>query len=154
MGGFSAITSANGWLIAALGISVVFFGLVSLALAISYFPRMIGWWNLQTSESFVIRIKKILIQQPEAVSAPALNEGGEPGKVDDAEASLRLLTAHMGESFKLPRLLALAEQRGLAKPHSAIARLLLSGAMVGGSDGLFRWVRSSKDTGHNEATSK
>jgi hypothetical protein len=149
MGGFSAITSANGWLIAALGISVVFFGLVSLALAISYFPRMIGWWNLHTSESPVVRIKKILVRQPKPVSVPALNERQKPDKVDDAEASLRLLTDHMGESFKLPRLLDLAEHRGLAKPHSTIARLLLRGTLVGGSDGLFRWSRSSKEEGYN-----
>ncbi|UCG13362.1 MAG: hypothetical protein JSU72_02430 [Deltaproteobacteria bacterium] len=42
MNGFSAITAANGWLIAALGLAVVFFGLASLALLVSFFPRVLG----------------------------------------------------------------------------------------------------------------
>jgi hypothetical protein len=67
-------------------------------------------------------------------------------KLDDAEEALRLLTAHMGEPFQLPRLLELAEHRGLGKPHSTINRLLLRGAIVGGQDGLFRWAKSSQDT--------
>ena len=43
MGGFSAITAANGWLIAALGISVVFFGLAALAFIVSRFPTRVEW---------------------------------------------------------------------------------------------------------------
>jgi len=42
MGGFSAITAASGWLISALGISIVFLGLASLAFIISLFPYVIG----------------------------------------------------------------------------------------------------------------
>ena len=38
MGGFSAISAGNGWLISAMGISVVFFGLASLALSSPIFP--------------------------------------------------------------------------------------------------------------------
>jgi hypothetical protein len=45
MVGFSAISDGNGWLIAALGISIVFFGLASLSFIITYFPRAIRWWN-------------------------------------------------------------------------------------------------------------
>jgi hypothetical protein len=47
MVGFSAISDGNGWLIAALGISIVFFGLASLSFIITYFPRAIRWWNDQ-----------------------------------------------------------------------------------------------------------
>jgi hypothetical protein len=46
----------------------------------------------------------------------------------------------MGEPFKLPRLIEVAEQRGLAKVYSIINRMLMRGTMVGGPDGLFRWA--------------
>ena len=68
----------------------------------------------------------------------------EPGELDDAEEALRLLTAHMGEPFKLPRLIEVAQQRGLAKVHSTINNLLVKGTMVGGPDGLFRWATGSE----------
>ena len=76
----------------------------------------------------------------------ALSDAGEiqePGDIDDAEEALRLLTAHMGEPFKLPRLIEMAEQRGLSRVHSRINRLLVRGTMVGGPDGLFRWAKGS-----------
>jgi hypothetical protein len=67
-------------------------------------------------------------------------ESQEPWDLEDAEEALRLLTAHMGEPFKLPRLIEVAEQRGLAKVYSIINRMLMRGTMVGGPDGLFRWA--------------
>ena len=143
MGGFSAISAGNGWLIAALGISVVFFGLAALAFIISYFPRAIRWWNDHA------QTPKYALQMLQGISAgrktkAAIIEEGEerpkPKELDDAEEALRLLTAHMSEPFKLPKLIEVAEQRGLARVHSTINRLLLRGTMVGGADGLFRWT--------------
>jgi len=66
------------------------------------------------------------------------------------EEALRLLTAHMKEPFKLPRLIEVAEQRGLARVHSTINRLLVRGTMVGGADGLFRWAKGSEDANHSD----
>ena len=71
----------------------------------------------------------------------------EPGDIKDAEEALRLLTAHMGEPFKLPRLIEVAEQRGLVRVHSVINRLLVRGIIVGGADGLFRWAKGSENEG-------
>ena len=68
----------------------------------------------------------------------------EPGEIDDVEESLRLITAHTGEPFKLPRLIEMAEQRGLARVHSTINRLLVRGTIIGGDDGLFRWAKGSE----------
>ena len=140
MGGFSAITEAHGWLIAALGISVVFLGLASLVLIISHFPHVIGWWNGKSPKSLMLSLKNLfhhLETKPPLATGPA--ESTEPGELDDVEEALRLLTAHLGEPFRLPRLLEVAEQRGLARPHSTLNRLLLRGTIEGGPDGLFRW---------------
>lgn len=157
MGGFSAITAANGWLIAALGISVVFFGLASLAFIITYFPRVIDWWNAhaRTPKSIVPMLKSIFSHSKE--KEPIISVAGEslePGDLENAEEALRLLTAHMGEPFKLPRLIEVAEQRGLAKVYPTINSMLMRGAMVGGPDGLFRWARGSEMAGPVESKSK
>jgi hypothetical protein len=50
----------------------------------------------------------------------------------------------MGEPFKLPRLIEMAEQRGLARVYSTINGLLVRGTIVGGADGLFRWAKGSE----------
>jgi len=159
MGGFSAISAGNGWLISAMGISVVFFGLASLAFIISYFPRAISWWNdhAQTPRYVFPLLRSLLGQRRRKV--PALLGTGEidgPGEIDDAEEALRLLTAHMGEPFMLPRLIEVAEKRGLARVHSTINRLLVRGTMVGGPDGLFRWGTSgeSKETVNGDKASR
>jgi hypothetical protein len=145
MGGFSAIGAGNGWTISALGISVVFFGLASLAFIISYFPRAISWWNdhAQTPKH-LFPLLKGLFKKGRRKKELLLDARGvqEPGEIDDAEEAFRLLTAHMGEPFKLPRLIEMAEQRGLARVYSTINGLLVRGTIVGGADGLFRWGTS------------
>jgi hypothetical protein len=150
MGGFSAISAGNGWLISAMGISVVFFGLASLALVITYFPRAISWWNdhLNTPRYVFPLLRSPFVKRRRKVVALSdIGEIQDPGDIDDAEEALRLLTAHMGEPFKLPRLIEMAEQRGLSRVHSRINRLLVRGTMVGGPDGLFRWAKGSNNEG-------
>jgi hypothetical protein len=140
MGGFSGITAASGWLIAALGISIVFLGLASLAIIISLFPRLVGRLNGQMS--IIVTLKDLFypVKKPPAPATSVAEERLEEGDLDDAEESLRLLTAHLGEPFKLPRLLMLAEHR-LARPHSTICRLILQGKIERQPDGLFRWAK-------------
>jgi hypothetical protein len=146
MGGFAGINAASGWLIAALGISIVFLGLASLAFIISLFPNLIGRLNGQTPKSIFMTLKDLFypVKKPPAPAAPVAEERMEEEDLDDAEEALRLLTAHLGEPFKLPRLLRLAEHR-LAKPHSTICRLILKGKMVRQPDGLFGWAEGYEE---------
>ena len=62
----------------------------------------------------------------------------------------------MKEPFKLPRLIEVAEKRGLARVHSTINRVLVMGTMVGGADGLFRWTTPNdrKEGVHSETVSE
>ena len=137
MGGFSGISAGNGWIISALGISVVFFGLASLAFIISYFPRAINWWNdhAQTPRHVFPLLGGVFGKGRRKVPS-ILGEGTihEPGDIKDAEEALRLLTE-------------VAEQRGLVRVHSVINRLLVRGIIVGGADGLFRWAKGSENEG-------
>ena len=146
MVGFSGINAASGWLIAALGISIVFLGLASLAFIISLFPHVFGRLSGQTPKSIVIILKDLFfpVKKPPGPATPVAEERLEEGDLDYAEESLRLLTAHLGEPFKLPRLLMLAEHR-LAKPHSTICRLILKGRIVRTPDGLFGWAKRYKE---------
>jgi hypothetical protein len=89
MGGFSAISAGNGWLIAAMGISVVFFGLASLAFIITYFPRSIRWWNdhAQTPKYTVELLRSLFSRRKtEATIRADTGEGHEPGGLDDGSS--------------------------------------------------------------------
>ena len=145
MVGFSGINAASGWLIAALGIFIVFLGLASLAFIISLFPHVFGRLNGQTPKSIVITLKDLFypVKKPPAPATPVAEERLEERDLDEAEESLRLLTAHLGEPFKLPRVLMLAEHR-MAKPHSTICRLILKGKILREPDGLFRWAKGNE----------
>jgi hypothetical protein len=103
---------------------------------------VLGWWNNKRWEAVGPRLRS-LFKRPyeETPPAAASREDLDAGAGDDIEAALHMLTAHLGEPFKLPQLLELAEHRGLSRPHSSINRLLLKGVIVGGSDGLFRWAK-------------
>ena len=146
MAGLSGINAASGWLIAALGISIVFLGLASLAFIIFLFPHVFGRLNGQTPKSIVITLKDLFypVKKAPAPATPVAEERVEQRDLNDAEESLRLLTAHLGEPFKLPRLLRLAEHR-LARPHSTICRLILAGKVLGKPDGLFRWAKEYEE---------
>jgi hypothetical protein len=142
MHGFAAISAGNGWSITLLGLSVVFSGLAALAVVLSYLPRILAWWSRQTLIPAGQPLKT-LFRRPKG--APTAAGAGEPilaGDLQDAEAALRLITSRLGEPFKLPRLLEMAEYHGLARPYSTVNRLILKGALVGGTDGLFRWSKT------------
>ena len=155
MGGFSGITSGNGWLIAGLGVSIVFLGLVSLAVAISYFPRLVFWWNAWTAIPPRERLKR-LFRPPEqpAASAHVEEDDLETEGLADAETFLRLLTSRLGEPFQLPQLLEMAEKRGLYRPYSTINRFLLRRSLVGGADGLYRWKNPSRRRAPSSTTKR
>ena len=102
MGGFSAISAGNGWLIAALGISVVFFGLASLAFIITYFPRAIRWWNDHAqSPKYTVQLLRSLFSQRnrKATIIADTRAGYVSGELDVVVVAMRLITAHMKEPF-------------------------------------------------------
>ena len=144
MGALAAISAANGWLIAALGISIVFSGLAGLAILISNFPRALTWWDRQSIESLGPTLKAAFKTRKLEEEAPSAAEQVSVEKdLGDFEAALRILTSFLGEPFSLPRVLGLAKDR-LEKPHSAINQLLLKGTIVAGPDGLFHWQDEGK----------
>ena len=140
MGGLAAITAANGWLMAFLGISVVFAGLASLSLILSCFSRIVAWQNAPSPPPMVAWLKDLCLRRgKKAPTFLASEEILDEREIEDLEATLQALSASLGTPFKLPELLELAEGCGLPRPHYYLNHLLLTGRVVGGTDGLFRW---------------
>ncbi|MBW1982796.1 MAG: OadG family protein [Deltaproteobacteria bacterium] len=147
MGGFSAINSANGWSVAALGISIVFTGLATLTLVIYLLPYLLKWCSARAGAPLSDRLKKTVIRVKEAKAVADLSlaeQSIDAESLRNAEAALRLITSRLGEPFKLPQLLDIAEKRGLARPYATVNRLILNRRILAGADGLFRWSSSSE----------
>jgi len=137
MGGLAAISEANGWLMALVGITVVFSGLASLCVFIYLFPRLLAWWGELRQLSWQDYWRQRSQRHPSG--AAAADDQLDTSDIEDVEAALRLLTTRLGEPFSLPRLLDLASKLGVDRPHSAVNRLILKGTLKGGPDGWYRW---------------
>ena len=123
MQGFQAIEAANGWVISAMGISIVFSALVLLSLSIAAMPKLLDTIdrNLRNSTKKKEAVK--LGPRPEPAACPVT----PPEEVDErilltqeqweAFNYMQWITARLGEPFSLPMLLEYAEKRGVHRPH-------------------------------------
>lgn len=141
MYGIAAINAHNGWSIALIGATIVFLGLVFLSLAISRLHRILDM--LENRDMYYRRIKQRWRPEQKEPAAGA----GQPSDVDLRElvSQYDMLTRAMDEPFSLPRLLSLAEKRGLAHPHSSVNALVQSGVMEADGTGSYRWNHEIHD---------
>jgi len=132
MYGLEAISHHNGWAISIVGILIVFTGLVTLSLLIRLFPNIIA----------LIEGKEQSKTQPEPqkehtqpkTQKPAINNS-----IKEAVRQYQHLISWMGEPFSLPRLIELAEKRGLVRPHSTINQLIHASVIQPDDKGFFLW---------------
>jgi hypothetical protein len=113
--GLEAIAEHNGWAISAVGVSIVFTGLVLLSLSISRIHKLLDLWDNRNN---IQLFKKKVV----AALEPAL-----PPFTTKEKASARqfhLLINTMDDPFSLQRLLHLATISGLERPHSSLEHLL------------------------------
>ncbi|MCP3898901.1 MAG: OadG family protein [Desulfobacteraceae bacterium] len=132
MNGLEAISANNGWSIAAVGIIIVFAGLVILSTIISQLHKVLA---------FIENPKKF-----EFFSSPKSNDKTDelvltPFKHNQKESAKQfsLLVKTMEEHFSLPKLVRLAEISNLEKPYDNINNLLDSGIVEPDSKGYFLW---------------
>ena len=134
MTGLEAIAHHNGFAMAAVGVTIVFTALVSLALIISQLHRLLSAW-----ENRATYLKKaVRLFSPARESEPR----PEVTYFDDVYESARqfnLLIQTIGEPFSLPRLIRTAEMRGIAHAHAIVSHLIVEGLIVGDGRGYFRW---------------
>ena len=136
MFGFEAISTNNGWQYALLGICIVFSGLVILSFVISQLHKLLSLWDNRAS---VMKTLKARWKEP---SSPAETESRpfeEPKSLSEAREQYRMIVDRMGEPFSLPKLLRLAEQSGLYRPHATINDLLQAGVILPDETGYYVW---------------
>lgn len=138
MYGIEAINANNGWAISAVGITIVFSGLVLLSFVIAQLhkgldlyenPRKIkGWFSFKKKQEKVdnsIETEEILFVLTE--------EQKEIAK------QFALLVSTLEDHFSLPRLLELARISGVKNFHSNLNILLKSDILFPDKEGFFCW---------------
>ncbi len=134
MYGLDAIIANNGWAIALVGITIVFSGLVSLSIAISFLHKVL----------YLYENPKLFLQWlPKKTQTNLL-----PPITSDQRVAIKqfsLLLNKMPSHFSLPRLLHLAQLRGIKEPHSHLSLLISLGAVFPDHDGFFCWDHETVD---------
>lgn len=135
MYGIEAINANNGWAISAVGITIVFTGLVLLSLVISQLHKVLdvyenpqkikGWFTRKTpGESVMEKTFPVLVLTEEQ---------------KEIAKQFSLLVRTMEDHFSLPRLLNFAQISGVKNPHSNLNLLLKSAIVFPDGDGFFCW---------------
>jgi hypothetical protein len=135
--GLDAISAANGWSIAAVGVSIVFTGLTVLALMISQLHKVLTFW--ENRDQFYAAFRKQRGAKPAAEETLIF----VPGNIQESARNYRMLAGRMKEPFALPRLLEDAVRCGISHPHSTLNELILSQIIVPDGEGYYRWNRNA-----------
>lgn len=137
MTGLDAIAAANGWSIAAVGVSIVFTGLSVLSLMISQLHKLLTFW--ENRDRFFASFRKRRVEAPPAEALIPV-----PGDIREAARNFRMLAERMEEPFSLPRLLEDAVRCGISHPHATLNELILSRILVPDGEGWYRWNRNAR----------
>jgi len=130
--GFDAISANNGWSIAAVGIIIVFAGLVILAFIISQLHKVLAFVENPKRFEFLSQAKS-KSKEKEFILTSLLNNQKESAK------QFFLLAKTLEEHFPLPKLINIAEISNLEKPYIGISNLIDSGIIEPDSKGYFIW---------------
>jgi hypothetical protein len=134
--GLEAIEANNGWAISAVGVSIVFTGLVLLSMSISRIHKVLDIWDNRGNIKLFKRK-----QPPSEVSLPrSLTE-----RERESAGQFYLLIKNMDDHFSLQRLLYLAEISGIERPHSNLSQLLKTKIIKPDLDGFYLFDQDAYD---------
>ncbi len=131
-----AISANHGWEYAALGVSIVFTGLILLATAISQLHKLLTFWD--NRGAFLENLQKKLASK-EQPSEDDMPEPDITGDVKESAKDYKILIDWLGEPFALPKLLEAAIKSGLYCPHAAINDLIRAGLIQPDDKGYYIW---------------
>jgi hypothetical protein len=134
LNGLEAIAAHNGWAIAALGVSIVFSGLIMLSLILSQLYKVLNFWDERGTYFQRIWQKESQAELP----VPDMHLSKD---IKDVVRQFKLLTERIGEPFPLPNLLELAEKCSLLRPHSTINYLVQAKYIIPDGTGYFYWKK-------------
>lgn len=137
MYGIDAINAHNGWAMAALGIMIVFTGLVLLSIALSQLHKVLKLWD--DRGIYIERLRGAWPKTKE--EEPPLIDLQLPHTMKESVRQYKILVDRLGQPFPLPKLLKLAERSGLFRPHSTLNELLQAEVIVPDGKGYFRWSK-------------
>lgn len=123
---------------AAVGISIVFTGLVVLSLAISQLHKILAFW--EDRDQFYAQFRKKRDKKPMTEEACVIL----PGNIQESARNFKMLADRMEEPFALPKLLEDALRCGIAHPHSTLSKLVLSDVLLPDRDGYYRWNKNAR----------
>lgn len=136
MYGFEAITAHNGWSMAIAGASIVFGGLVILALVISQLHKLLAIW--ENKGNFFNRNKRTSVNSTEEVLDLNLPERF-PSDINEAARLYHPLVEKLGQPFQLVQLYEVSRKKGFPHPHLTISLLRQAKVLVPEGDGVFFW---------------
>lgn len=149
--GLENISAHNGWAMAFVGISIVFSGLILLSFVISQLHRILDlferWYIIANKNNHKNRKKANKKCGTELPATLTPGKTATPNKTTEEKHSeeiirnYKMITHRMGEPFSLPKLLDLAEKRGLNRPYSTVNMLIASEDIVSDGNGFFVWKR-------------
>lgn len=134
MYGFQAISASNGWAISVVGVTIVFTGLVLLAISIGQLHKILAIWDNRGN------LRKMFSTEKETDAARPEPIVLTPDQKESAR-QFQLLVRTLDDSFALPKLLKLAEVSGLKHPHSALGILVKSNIIMPDRKGFYLWNR-------------
>ena len=135
LNGFAAISAYNGWMMSAIGITIVIFGLSSLAFVISLFPRLVIYIENRKTEAEERAKQKEL----DALSACPALPSVFPCDPSAVAILYEFLVKDLETEFELCQLYAEAMKHNYPHPHLSIRQLREAGILAAVKDGTFRW---------------
>jgi len=134
--GLKAISAQNGWEYALLGVSIVFTGLVLLALVLSQLHKLLRLWENRSS---IGQLVKERWKSESAVTDQETTKSEPSSDLIESRRQYQMLVERIGEPFALPRLLRLAEKSGLHRPHATINELIQADIILPDDNGYYTW---------------
>ena len=142
MYGLDAISAHNGWHMAALGISIVFTGLILLSFTVA---RLHNILTLFDNRDACYQKIKGLFKKNNDKQEVSNSDLTLPDNVKEAAGQCKLLIERIGEPFPLPRLIELSEKCGMSYPYSTINDLILAGFIVPDGKGYYLWNQDGQN---------
>ena len=137
MYGFENITANNGWAMAFVGATIVFLGLVVLALVISQIHKVLNLWE-KRDELFARPKDRPRSDQAQTVAGPVYHQRRLP-TVEELVSIYRPLVERLKEPFDLVQLYEISDKMDLPHPNLSINRLREARILIAQDDGTFTW---------------
>lgn len=118
------------------GASIVFGGLVILALVISQLHKLLAIW--ENKGNFFNRNKRTSVNSTEEVLDLNLPERF-PSDINEAARLYHPLVEKLGQPFQLVQLYEVSRKKGFPHPHLTISLLRQAKVLVPEGDGVFFW---------------